>query len=82
MICLPKTLDSVSAVGKKVKTHKINDRVIGIAKYGSYCNEIVMPAENVYKIPNDMDFITAASFPVAYGTAFGAIDWKIGRAHV
>ena len=67
---------TVIEVGKKVKTLKINDRVIGIAKYGSYCNEIVMPAENVYKIPNDMDFITAASFPVAYGTAFGAIDWK------
>ena len=41
---------TVIEVGKKVKTLKINDRVIGIAKYGSYCNEIVMPAENVYKI--------------------------------
>jgi NADPH2:quinone reductase len=67
---------TIIEIGSKVKTHKVNDRVIGIAKYGSYCNEKVMPAENVYKIPDSMDFITAASFPVAYGTAFGAIDWK------
>ena len=67
---------TITEIGSKVKNLKINDRIIGIAKYGSYCNEIVMPAENVYKIPNNMDFITAASFPVAYGTAFGAIDWK------
>ncbi len=67
---------TVIELGKEVKNLNINDRVIGIAKYGSYCNEIVMPAENVYKIPDSMDFITAASFPVAYGTAYGAIEWK------
>jgi NADPH2:quinone reductase len=67
---------TIIETGKKVLNHKIGDRVIGIAKYGTYCNEIVMPAENVYKIPKSMDFITAASFPVAYGTAFGAVDWK------
>ena len=67
---------TIIEIGPKVINHKVNDRVIGIAKYGSYCNEIVMPAENVYKITDSMDFITAASFPVAYGTAYGAIDWK------
>ena len=67
---------TIIELGSKVTSHKINDRVIGIAKYGSYCSEIIMPAENVYIIPDSMDFITAASFPVAYGTAFGAIDWK------
>jgi len=67
---------TIIEIGSEVKNFKINDRVIGIAKYGSYCNEIVMPAENVYKIPDCMDFVTAASFPVAYGTAFGAIEWK------
>jgi len=67
---------TIIEIGKKVLNHNTGDRVIGIAKYGTYCNEIVMPAENVYKIPKSMDFITAASFPVAYGTAFGAVDWK------
>lgn len=66
----------ISETGPKVANHKIGDRVIGIAKYGTYCDEIVMPAENVYKIPDNMDFISAAAFPVAYGTAFGAIEWK------
>ena len=66
----------IMETGSKVTNHKIGDRVIGIAKYGTYCDEIVMPAENVYKIPDNMDFISAASFPVAYGTAFGAVEWK------
>ena len=67
---------TILEIGSNVKNHKINDRIIGIAKYGTYCDEIVMPAENVYKIPKEMDFETAAAFPVAYGTAYGAIEWK------
>ena len=67
---------TIVEVGSEVTNHNIKDRVIGIAKYGTYCDEIVMPAENVYKIPNEMDFESAAAFPVAYGTAYGAIEWK------
>ena len=63
-------------LGNKVTNFKIGDRVIGIAKYGTYTEEIIMPAENIYKIPDQMDYETAASFPVAYGTAHGAIFWK------
>ena len=36
-----------------------------------------MPAENVYKIPNSMDFVTAASFPVAYGTSHIGLKYKL-----
>ena len=67
---------TIIEIGNNVEKHKVNDRVIGIAKYGTYCDEIVMPAENVYKIPDEMDFESAAAFPVAYGTAYGAIEWK------
>ena len=67
---------TVTEIGSNVKNHKINDRVIGIAKYGTYCDEIIMPAKNVYKIPDEMNFESAAAFPVAYGTAYGAIEWK------
>ena len=66
----------ITEVGKTVTNFRVGDRVIGIAKYGTYTEEIIMPAENVYKIPNEMDLATAASFPVAYGTAHGAISWK------
>ena len=67
---------TITELGSEVTSHKIKDRVVGIAKYGTYCDEIVMPAENVYKIPDAMDFESAAAFPVAYGTAYGAIEWK------
>ena len=38
---------TIIEIGNNVEKHKVNDRVIGIAKYGTYCDEIVMPAENV-----------------------------------
>ena len=66
----------VLELGSAVKNFKIGDRVIGIAKYGTYTQEIIIPAENLYKIPDQMDYETASSFPVAYGTAHGAIFWK------
>ncbi len=67
---------TIIEIGNKINQFKINDRVLGIAKYGTYCNEIIIPAENAYKIPDQMDLESAAAFPVAYGTAYGAIEWK------
>jgi NADPH2:quinone reductase len=32
----------------------------------------------VFPIPADMDFITAAGFPIAYGTSHGALRWRAG----
>lgn len=54
------------------------DRVLGVMRYGGYADEVVMPEENTYPMPAGMDFSTAAAFPVAYGTAHGALAWKAG----
>jgi NADPH2:quinone reductase len=61
-------------------THvKPGDRVMGTADKGGYADEAVLPAANLTRIPDSMDFATAAGFPVAYGTSHGALDW---RAHL
>ncbi len=61
-------------------THvKPGDRVMGTGDKGGYADEAVMPAANLTRIPDSMDYATAAGFPVAYGTSHGALDW---RAHL
>jgi NADPH2:quinone reductase len=58
-------------------THvKPGDRVMGTADKGGYADEAVLPADNLTRIPDGMDYATAAGFPVAYGTSHGALDWR------
>jgi NADPH:quinone reductase len=59
-------------------THvKPGDRVMAFARHGrSYAEEIVLPAGIVTPIPDAMDFVTAAAFPVAYGTAHFALTHR------
>ena len=59
-------------------THvKAGDRVLAFArKGGGFAGEIVLPAGIVTPIPDKMDFATAAAFPVAYGTAHFALDYR------
>ena len=45
-----------------------------------FADEVVMPEENTYPLPVGMDFTTGAAFPVAYGTAHGALSWKAALA--
>lgn len=52
-------------------------RVMAFARAGGgYASEIVLPGEIVTPIPDAMDFITAAAFPVAYGTAHFALTHR------
>ncbi len=49
-------------------------RVLAVLRFGGgYAEEIVVNGEAVVPIPDAMDFITAAAFPVAYGTAHFAL---------
>jgi len=69
----------VSEVGRGVSSLKVGDRVMALTGTGAYADEVVVDANRVYQIPDKMDFVAAASFPVAYGTSHGAFDW---RAHL
>jgi NADPH2:quinone reductase len=55
---------------------KPGDRVLGTMEHGGYADEAVAPAANLTRIPDSMDFVTAAGFPVAYGTSHGALEWR------
>lgn len=56
---------------------KPGDRVMAFARRGgAYAEETIVPAGIVTPIPDDMDFVTAAAFPVAYGTAHFALTHR------
>lgn len=59
-------------------THvKPGDRVLAFArKGGGFASEIVLPGAIVTPIPAAMDFTTAAAFPIAYGTAHFALEYR------
>ncbi len=51
----------------------------GSPHFGAFASEVIAPATNIVPIPEQMDFVTAAALPVAYGTAHMALTH---RAHL
>lgn len=56
---------------------RAGQRVIAVSRFGgSYAEELVADSRLVVPIPDSMDFITAAGFPVAYGTSYLALTHR------
>ena len=66
----------IRAVGDGVKSLKPGDRVMAALPWGGYAEVAVAAADATFSIPPTMDFVTAAGFPIAYGTAYGAFAWR------
>jgi len=66
----------VLACGAGVDDLRPGARVMAILSYGGYAEEIVAPAVAVLPLPDNMDFVTAAGFPVAYGTSHLALTHR------
>lgn len=54
-------------------------RVMATVTSGAFAEESVVPAGAIVAIPDEMDFVTAASFPIAYGTSYHAL---VDRGHL
>jgi NADPH:quinone reductase len=67
----------VVEVGAAVDSLAPGRRVLAVLRFGGgYAEEIVCDADTVVPIPDAMDFVTAAAFPVAYGTAHFALTHR------
>lgn len=66
----------VRAVGDGVTALKVGDRVMAALPWGGYAEVAIAAADAAFPIPPNMDFVTAAGFPIAYGTAYGALVWR------
>ncbi len=63
----------VAEVGEGVGSTAVGDRVMVALPHGGFAEEVLAPATSVFRIPEVMDFRSAAAFPVAYGTVHLAL---------
>jgi NADPH:quinone reductase len=67
----------IVVTGSSVKRLRVGQRVLAVLRNGGgYAEEIVVNAAAAVPIPDAMDFVTAAAFPVAYGTAHFALTHR------
>ncbi|MGB1253435.1 MAG: NADPH:quinone oxidoreductase family protein [Candidatus Promineifilaceae bacterium] len=65
----------VLEVAEGVTHVKVGDRVAALCGHGGHAEQVVADAASVSLIPDGMDYVTAASFTITYGTS------HIGLAH-
>ena len=78
---LPATLGmemagTIEAVGEGVADLAVGQRVAAYAGFGGLAEYAALPAEICVPIPDQMRFVDAAAFLVAYGTSHVGLDYK------
>ena len=66
--------------GAGVTACEPGDRVLAATGSGGFAEQVVAAAADVHRLPEGMAFDIAAGFPVAYGTAYGALNWRARMA--
>jgi len=68
----------VIEIGEGVQRLKRGARVAAIVQRGGLAEEVAVAEAMAVPIPDTVDFITAAAFPVAYGTSHMALTHRAG----
>ena len=63
----------VQAVGAGVDRFTVGDRVLALVMPGGYAEAVACDARAAHRIPDGIDFVTAASFELTYGTSYHAL---------
>jgi len=63
----------ISETGAGVVGLSVGARVLAVPGHGGYADEVVLSASRVFAIPEQMDFVSAAAFPIAYATSHHAL---------
>ena len=66
----------VKEVGPDVVDIAVGDRVFAFIRSGGFSEEVLVPADKVFHIPEKMDFKTASGFIMAYGTSYYALKYR------
>src|SRR3954466_3662581 len=70
----------IDQVGNGVSDFAAGDRVLAMPRFGGYSDTLVLPANQVQKMPDAMSFEEAAALPVVYLTAHHAMAYT-GTLH-
>ncbi len=65
----------IEACGEGVAGFTPGERVMATLPFGGFAQEALVPASQVVRLPDIIDYATAAGFAIAYGTAHGALTW-------
>ena len=66
----------VAAVGDGVTRVAPGQRVMALTDWGAYAEQALAREGDVFHLPDSVDAVTAAGFPITYGTAHGALVWR------
>jgi NADPH2:quinone reductase len=66
----------VRAVGPGVHGLAVGTRVLGVVDHGAFAEVAIARADDLVPLDADMPHDLAAAFPIAYGTAHGALAWR------
>ncbi|MHA1568881.1 MAG: NADPH:quinone oxidoreductase family protein [Alphaproteobacteria bacterium] len=66
----------VTECGPGVTRVKPGDRVMSFEFFDCFADEIVVPAEHLYPVPDGKKLTEAAALIVGYGTGLGALEWR------
>ena len=66
----------ISAIGPDLEGFAVGDRVMAFPGLGGLAEKVVAKAETMRKIPDNMDFKTAASFAMVYTTSYYALKQR------
>src|ERR1051325_1179874 len=67
----------VIETGPEVTHLRVGQRAVAVLRFGGgYAEEIALDGRAVVPIPDRMDYVTAAAFPVAYGTSHFALTHR------
>ncbi len=64
----------IECCGGNVEGYKLGERVCGLIGGGAQAEFVAVPAKQLLKIPDNLNFVEAAAIPEAFITAFDAID--------
>src|SRR5690606_30127719 len=67
---------TVESVGPGVTRLAVGQRVMALVSHGGFAERAKAAEQDVFALPDEMDFETAAGFPITYGTAHGALTWR------
>lgn len=68
----------VLALGAGVEGLALGDRVLTLTPHGGYAEALLCDARAVSRIPDGVDFMSAAAFQLTYGTAYHALVDRAG----
>ncbi|MCK5425807.1 MAG: NADPH:quinone oxidoreductase family protein [Emcibacter sp.] len=66
----------ISEVGAKVSGWNVGDKVQALTNWGGFAEKVAVPTEALCVLPQQMSYVDASAFVVAYGTSHVALDYR------